>query len=180
MRKTTILSLFLMALFTCASLFGQNWQIYALLTGFAGVMYNAITKEITFEECGLNPITFSIIFTKGIHRILFFAPLLVVCAEVLLGRLLFEEFINYSLSMLDEQLVFNNSATLVLCIIIIVVIEEIPWRCHFQLHIGRSMPSGWALLIPAIIMTFMSWNTNISMLAIYCICLLYTSDAADE
>jgi membrane protease YdiL (CAAX protease family) len=167
MRNSTAFSLIVMGIAASSAIWGQSWQSVAVIVGIAAVVYNGVSRKITFEECGLHPSTFNVIFTKGIHRTLFYLPILEVCAEVLWGRLVFNDYMNYSLKTLDDKLLFNNTASLLLCIAALAAAEEIPWRCHFQLHVGRTFPAGWALLLPAIGIGMMAWPGEISFMTLY-------------
>lgn len=167
MRRSTAFSLIVMLIAASGPVWGQHWQNAALIVGFAAVVYNGVSRRITFEECGLHPSTFNVVFTKGAHRTLFYMPILEVCAEVLWGRVVFSDYMSHSLKTLDDILVFNSTVSLILCIIVLAAAEEIPWRCHFQLCMGRAFPAGWALLLPAIGICMMAWPVEISVTTIY-------------
>lgn len=169
MTRKTLLTLFIMILLPIVAIWENALRYYPFLLGFSCVVVNGIRGKVTFSECGLNPLSVGILLKKGAHRKLFFCPLIVVAAEIFIGRMLFEHFSEYAIALIDEYLIFNNSATLILFTVLLIVIEEIPWRCHFQLHIGRHFPNGWALLLPAVSICVLAMPSQISAVSVYCL-----------
>jgi len=103
----------------------------------------------------------------GIHRQLFFLPLVVVPVEILAGRVLFDNFTESALSRIDEYLVFNDVFTLVIFALALVALEEIPWRCYFQWTLARQIPDGWALLLTAICISLLAMPFPGDLLSAY-------------
>lgn len=169
MTKITWLTLLMMALFPVAAIWESSFRYYPFLIGLVCIVVNGITREVTFRECGLNPSSVRILFEKGTHRLLFLYPLIVVAAEILIGKMLFDDFSQYALARIDGYLIFNNSATLLGFTFILIVIEELPWRCHFQFNIGRRFPNGWALLLPAVFICLLAAPFQLDTLSMYCL-----------
>lgn len=169
MTKTTWITILMMAIFSLASVWKNSFFCYPFLIGFASVTLNGIAGKVTLRECGLNFLSVCNLFEKGTNRKLFFYPLIVVAAEILVGKIVFGGFSQYALARIDGYLIFNNSTTLLGFTLILIVIEEVPWRCHFQLNIGRRFPNGWALLLPAICISILATPLPIDTLSIYCL-----------
>lgn len=167
MTKKIRFSLLIMIFFSFATIWDSSWRYYPFIFGFACIIAGLLVGTISLGECGLNFFSLKIMFEKGIHRQLFFVPLVVVALEILIGKLLFGHFSEYALGRLDAYLIFNNSATLILLTIVLIAFEEIPWRCHFQLYIGRQYPNGWALLLPAVCISALALSFPISALSMY-------------
>ncbi|NCB41666.1 MAG: hypothetical protein EOM59_03505 [Clostridia bacterium] len=169
MTKGTAFSLLLMVILSVATIWEDSLFYYSFVLGFVLVVLNGLLGQVSFKECGISFFSIGNFFKKSSHRQLFFYPLLAVAAEVLLGEFLFENFSEYALKLIDHYLIFNNSATLIWITLLMIAIEEIPWRCHFQLHISRQLPNGWALLLPAISLCILAVPSQINTLSIYCL-----------
>ena len=170
MIKKNWLSLLIMVLLSFATIWDRSWQHYPFAVGFMCIVISRLLGIVTLKECGLHIAGIGYILKKGTHRPLFIAPFLTVAVEILVGRLLFDDFAIYALTRIDEYLIFNSSATLVFFTFALVAFEEIPWRCHFQFHIGRHLPSGWALLFPAVCISAIAVSLPMSLLSLYCLC----------
>ena len=170
MIKKNWLSLLIMVLLSFATIWDPSWYYYPFILAFMCIVLNRILGRVALRECGLHITGIGYILKKGTHRPLFIAPLVAVAIEILLGRLLFNDFSVYALTRIDEYLIFNSSTTLVLFTFALVAFEEIPWRCHFQFHTGRYLPSGWALLFPAVCMSAIAASPPMSTLSVYMLC----------
>ena len=169
MTKKIWCSLLIMAALSFAALLDSSWRYYPFLFGLACITVGLLAGTVSFRECGLSFVSLKVIAKKDFPRPLFFFPLAVVGLEILLGRVLFENFSEYALGRIDEYLVFSNSANLILITALLVAFEEIPWRCHFQLHIGQRYPNGWALLLPAVCISALALSFPIDALSAYCL-----------
>jgi len=149
MNKFTVLIMSVMTAAAIASLFGRIWYILALSVGVLGVLGNGLFGRTSFRECGLAPADITAGFAVNKNLLLATVPLILTACEVWIGIRFFPDYINCGLSILDRQLIFRGTATLVLHILFLTVIEEVPWRCFYQLNIGQNFPGIAALILPA-------------------------------
>ncbi|MDD4286527.1 MAG: CPBP family glutamic-type intramembrane protease, partial [Eubacteriales bacterium] len=139
-----------------ASLFGRQWYILALCAGIAGVITSCLFGNVTLQVCGLTPAEAIAGLSEKKNRMIALLPLVFISAEVWIGIHFFEDYIYQALSVLNRQLIFSGSATLALYILLLTVVEEVPWRCFYQLNIGRNFPAAFALILPAAGMTLLA------------------------
>ncbi len=156
MKKTTASIIALMTAAAIASLFGRIWYILASGVGILGVLGSGFSGRTPFRACGFSLADTLSALSVRRNLVLAFAPLVLLSLEVWIGVTQHDQYIQCSLSVLDRQLIFSGSATLVLHILLITVLEEIPWRCYYQLNIGRNFPSAAALLLPAAAITLLA------------------------
>lgn len=156
MKKITVSILVIMTAAAIASLFGRIWYILASVAGILGVLGSGISGRTPFSACGFSLSAAFAALAARKNRLLAFAPLILLSFEVWIGVTQHDQYIQCSLSVLDRQLIFTGSATLVLHILLMTILEEVPWRCYYQLNIGRNFPSAAALLLPAAAITLLA------------------------
>ncbi|HCU08155.1 MAG TPA: hypothetical protein DF480_04195 [Clostridiales bacterium] len=169
MRRLTAFIMIVMTTGAIASLFGRIWYILAISAGLLGVIVSGIFGRTSFRECGLAPADIAAGLAAKKILLLAVAPLILIACEVWIGIRLFPDYINCGLSILDRQLIFRGTATLVLHILFLTIIEEVPWRCFYQLNIGQNFPGIAALILPAAGITLLTlplYNTAASAICL--------------
>lgn len=149
MRRSTAFIMIVMTAGAIASLFGRIWYILAVSAGLLGVLVGGLFGRTSFRECGLAPADIAAGLTARKNLLLAVVPVVLIAGEVWIGVQLYSDYVRCGLAIWDHQLIFTGTATLVLHILFLTMLEEIPWRCYYQLNIGQNFPGIVALILPA-------------------------------
>jgi membrane protease YdiL (CAAX protease family) len=150
MSRFPLIAMLLMAVLSCANLFGLSIAGLAVILGVACFfIQKALTKQ-TLPESGLDIRAIGKQLKDRKLWIWIALPLLMDVVCYFLGKSFVPGYVEHVLGRVDTILSLDQVALLVVQLAVLALGEEIAWRGFFQNQLSKALPLWSTLIIPSL------------------------------